>query len=392
MSFIVKKRLVILGSTGSIGQNTLEVAAMHPDRFSVAALSGARNIELIARQIERFSPDMAVVMDAAGAMELENRLSSGTRPKILYGPEGLAAAASMPDADMVVSAIVGGAGLLPTFAAVSAGKDIALANKETLVMAGDLVMKTASDTGARILPVDSEHSAIFQCLSGNRSQDVAKIILTASGGPFLRMEAASFDAITPADALAHPVWNMGNKISIDSATLMNKGLEVIEAMHLFDVKPEKIEVLVHPQSIVHSMVVFADGAVMAQLGVPDMKGAIGHALSYPKRLFVGLTAPDFAAIGSLTFEKPDLDRFPCLSLAYNAARTGGTAPCVLNAANEVAVNAFLKQSIKFTAIPALIEDTLAEHHVVSNPGMDEILEADRWARNHAESLVTRFGG
>ncbi|NOY68027.1 MAG: 1-deoxy-D-xylulose-5-phosphate reductoisomerase [Deltaproteobacteria bacterium] len=392
----MKKRLAILGSTGSIGRNALEVVGMHPDRFSVVALTGCMNIDLLARQIERFAPEMAVVRDAAGAAALKDRLAvvpmPGNLTRILYGKKGYIEAALHPEADIVVSAIVGAAGLMPTLAAISAGKDIALANKETLVMAGDIVMKRAKAKGVAILPVDSEHSAIFQCLSGNRRQDLKRILLTASGGPFLTRNNASFDSITPADALVHPTWNMGEKISIDSATLMNKGLEVIEAMHLFGVGLSEIEVVIHPESIVHSMVAFTDGAVIAQMGVPDMKGAIAYALSFPERIDVGLAIVDFAKIASLTFEKPDLERFPALTLARNAARSGGTAPCVLNAANEVAVDAFLRGVVSFTSIPALIEKTLEAHNPLPAPDIDAIMDADLWARNHTASLVRHLRG
>jgi 1-deoxy-D-xylulose-5-phosphate reductoisomerase len=290
----------------------------------------------------------------------------------------------------VVSAIVGAAGLLPTLAAIDAGKHIALANKETLVMAGDIVMQRAKEKNVIILPVDSEHSAIFQSLAGNRKRDLQKILLTASGGPFRNLPADQFKSITPEKALAHPTWEMGDKISIDSASLMNKGLEVIEAKYLFDVPHQKIEVVIHPQSIIHSMVAYIDGSVIAQMGTPDMKGAIAYALSHPERLPLDLTLPDFAGIGALTFETPDMEKFPCLAHAFSACEAGGTLPCVLNAANEVAVDAFLNKRIGFTQIPEVIDYTMGKHNVISVPEIDEILLTDQWARKSAEQWLERY--
>ncbi len=372
------KYLSILGSTGSIGRNTLNIVKMFPERFAVSALAAKENTALLAEQIGQFSPEIAVVFDEQRAVELKKRLPARTRVEILYGEEGYQAAAT--HGDMVVTAVVGASGLLPTLAAIDAGKDIALANKETLVMAGEIVMKRAADKGIKILPVDSEHSAIFQCLSGQRREDMDKILLTASGGPFLNRPKQDFDHIKPEDALRHPTWQMGKKISIDSATLMNKGLEVIEAKWLFDVSQDQIEVVVHPQSIIHSMVSYKDGSVIAQLGIPDMKGAIAYALSWPERLPLKQPVPDFAAIGGLTFQKPDIDRFPCLGLAFKACEQGGTLPAVLNAANEAAVYAFLDRRISFPDIPAMIEKVMERHTVVKNPSLADILEADKWAR------------
>ena len=384
--------LSILGATGSIGKNTLEIVEKFPDRFKVRALTGKDNIELLSCQVLRFSPDMAVVYDQAGAEDLKRRLTGKCRTEVMHGDSGYVAAATHPNVDMVVSAMVGGAGLLPTMSAIRAGKDIALANKETLVMAGELVMSTARAHNVRILPVDSEHSAIFQCITGNRPKDLQKVFLTASGGPFLNRDILDFPAITVEDALAHPTWNMGSKISIDSATMMNKGLEVIEASRLFDISHKAIEVLVHPQSIVHSMVAFKDGSIMAQMGIPDMKGAICHALSHPERLPLGLDLPDFARMGQLTFQTPDMVKFPCLALAYRACEIGGTMPAVLNAANEVAVSGFLGRKIGFTQIAVLIDQVMARHVPVAATRLEAVLEADAWARSASQKLITISGG
>ena len=384
------KHLSILGSTGSIGSNTLKVVEMFPDRFTVKAMTAKKNIRLIAKQIEQFNPELAVVYDEKGAQDLKDRLPTGTKVDIMYGAEGYIAAATQPSVDMVVAAMVGAAGLMPTLAAIDEGIDIALANKETLVMAGDIVMKRADESGVQILPIDSEHSAIFQCISGSRKVDLKKIILTASGGPLIHRPKNEFNKIKPKDALKHPTWQMGEKISIDSATLMNKGLEILEAKHFFGVSQDRIEVLIHPQSIVHSMVAYHDGAVIAQLGIPDMRGAIAYALSWPERLPLDQPLPDFQNIGALTFEQPDLDRFPCLQMAFDVCRTGGTLPVVLNAANEVAVQTFLDQVISFDRIPEIIRDTLDQHVNVSNPSLSDILETDRWARKQAEKKITEM--
>jgi 1-deoxy-D-xylulose-5-phosphate reductoisomerase len=381
--------LSILGATGSIGKNTLRVAAQFPDRFSVKALTAKNNITELAEQILRFQPELAAVHGKTEAENLKKRLPAGIKTEIVYGSDGYRAAAVHPTVDIVVSAMVGAAGLAPTLAAIDAGKHIALANKETLVMAGDLVMARAKAQGVSILPVDSEHSAIFQCLAGNRAENLHKILLTASGGPFRNLLASDFPAITPEEALAHPTWAMGKKISIDSATMMNKGLEVIEAMHLFDVTHHRIEVVIHPQSIVHSMVAFCDGSVMAQLGVPDMRTAIACALSWPERLPLGLPVPDFAAIGALTFEEPDMEKFPCLKLAYRACETGGTMPCVLNGANEAAVDAFLDKRLSFAQIPEVIEYTLNAHDIIKNPDINAIMKADQWSRQTAEDWIVQ---
>lgn len=383
------KRLSILGSTGSIGRSTLRVVERFPERFQVVALTAKSNVERLARQIEIFKPRLAVVYDGTSAEKLKALLRPAVDVEICHGSEGYVAAVSHDRAETVVAAMMGAAGLLPTLAAIDAGKEIALANKETLVMAGEIVMARAREKGVRILPVDSEHSAIFQCLEGRDRAGFQEILLTASGGPFRNLPASAFSELTAADALKHPNWEMGEKITIDSATLMNKGLEVIEAKWLFDVAPEQIRVLVHPQSIIHSMVAFRDGTVIAQMGVPDMQGAIAYALSMPERLPLGLPVPDFVSMGQLTFEAPDMEKFPCLSLAFEALAAGGTAPAVLNAANEIAVNAFLEGKLPFTGIPAVNAAILNQHAVTEKPSLQCILDVDRWARQTAETWIRR---
>lgn len=382
------KLLSILGSTGSIGRNTLKIVEKFPERFAVKALAGKDNIELLAKQIKRFCPEIAVVFDEKRAHELKNILSvEESDVEIMHGQDGYRAAATHDNVEMVVTAVVGAAGLLPTLAAIEAGKDIALANKETLVMAGEIVIQKAADKGVKILPIDSEHSAIFQCIEGQRREDLEKIHLTASGGPFLNKPANEFFEIKPEDALNHPTWKMGKKVSIDSATLMNKGLEVIEAMHLFGVSQDMIEVVIHPQSMIHSMVSYRDGSVIAQLSIPDMKGAIAYSISYPERLPLNQPIPDFAGMGALTFQKPDFEKFPCLDLAFRACDTGKTLPAVLNAANETAVQAFLDQRLSFVKIPKVIEKTMSRHSVAEHASLDDILEADKWARKEAEGVI-----
>lgn len=386
------KYLSVLGSTGSIGKNVLKVVEKFPDLYCIKALAAATNIELLLLQINQFQPEIAVVLNKKYASLLKERLPVDSFTEVMFGDEGYQAAATMGQTDMVVSAIVGAAGLLPTIAAIKAGKTIALANKETLVMAGDYVMNLAAENNIRILPVDSEHSAVFQCIEGQNKDDLAKIILTASGGPFRKKPIEEFKEITLEEALDHPTWNMGKKITIDSATLMNKGLEVIEAKYLFDVSCNNIEVLVHPQSIVHSMVAYKDGSVLAQLGMPDMRGAIAYAMSWPKRLSLDMPVPDFAKIVSLKFESPDFDKFPCLSLAYDACLEGNTLPAVLNAANEVAVQAVLDRQMQFASIPEIIEKTMNKHSIEKNPDLSDIIEADRWARIQASDVVKRIRG
>jgi len=381
-----------MGSTGSIGRNVLEIVRMFPDHFKIRALTAKENVALLASQILTFKPEMAVVYDADLAQALADRLPKKTGVVILYGDEGYRQAAVLESIDTVITAMVGAAGLLPTMAAIDAGKNIALANKETLVMAGEIVMRRGVEKKVSILPIDSEHSAIFQCLAGNRRRDLARILLTGSGGPFLKRGKEDFDNIKPADALKHPNWQMGNKITIDSATLMNKGLEFIEARWLFEVTPEQIQIVIHPQSIVHSMVAFRDGSVIAQLGVPDMKGAIAYALSFPERLPIGQPIPEFADIGTLEFEHPDLERFPCLKLAIEACAVGGTLPAVLNAANEVAVYAFLNNKLSFMNIANVIRQTMQRHVIIEQPNLDNIVKADKWARQETTGLIEKVGG
>ncbi len=380
------KKLTILGSTGSIGVSTLEIVADHPDRYRVVALTAGKNLRLLQDQVRRFKPLMVAVVDSADATVLRAALGDQA-PEIVSGLEGLVACARHDDADMVVSAIVGAAGLLPTMAAIEAGKDVALANKETLVTAGPLVMAAVEKSGVSLYPVDSEHSAIFQSLKGHRSGDVRRLILTASGGPFRDRSLDDLVAVTPAQALAHPNWEMGRKISIDSATMMNKGLEVIEARWLFDLPGEQIAVHIHPQSIVHSMVEYVDGAVIAQMGIPDMKTPIAYALSYPERLALDLPPLDLCSLGHLSFQKPDLQRFACLGLAYEALEAGGTAPAVLNAANEVAVEAFLNEEISFLAISDVIRCALDRHEPTSLKDIAEVLHSDRWGREEARRII-----
>jgi 1-deoxy-D-xylulose-5-phosphate reductoisomerase len=383
------KSLSILGATGSIGTNALEIVRKFPDRFKVTALAAKTRVAALAKLIVEFSPRIAAVADADHADRLRALLPPDLDVTIVHGQSGYVQTATWETADMVLGAMVGAAGLVPILAAIDAGKDIALANKETLVMAGAIVMERVRQRGVKLMPVDSEHSAIFQSMAGQGPNGIREILLTASGGPFLRCPLSAFDTITPAEALKHPNWSMGNKISIDSATLMNKGLEVIEAHWLFDTDFARIKVVIHPQSIVHSMVTYADGAVLAQMGVPDMKGAIAYGLSHPHRLPLDLAAPDFSRIGQLTFEDPDLARFPCLALAYHAGEAGGTMPTVLNAANEEAVAAFLDGRLSFTGIHPIVDQTLNQHRRESGRDLDQIIAADRWARETARTLIRR---
>jgi 1-deoxy-D-xylulose-5-phosphate reductoisomerase len=380
------KNLAILGSTGSIGVSTLDIVAAHPDRFRVVSLSAGNNLDRLEEQIRRFRPQIVSVVRPGAARDLRQRLGSDA-PEVVSGVEGLIACATHGQVEMVLSAIVGAAGLVPTMAAIESGKDIALANKETLVTAGPLVMEAVARRGVKLYPVDSEHSAIFQSLEGHRRIDVRRLILTASGGPFRNRPLSELERVTPEDALAHPNWSMGRKISIDSATMMNKGLEIIEACWLFDLPPEKVAVHIHPQSIVHSMVEYIDGAVIAQLGIPDMKTPIAYALSYPDRLPLDLPPLDLCALKTLTFEEPDQEKFPCLALAYQAVRTGGTAPAVLNAANEVAVEAFLSGRIGFLDIAAVIRRVLDRHSPLKLEHIDTALRADRWGRQEARLVI-----
>jgi 1-deoxy-D-xylulose-5-phosphate reductoisomerase len=381
------KNLSISGATGSIGTTALDIVRMHPDRFRVTAMSAGSNIDLFACLIEEFKPQMACVLDSEKAFALEKKLTGKYKPEIVFGDEGYCLAAAFDNADMTLLAMVGAAGLKPALAAIESGKDIALANKETLVMAGAIVMEAARRNNVSVLPVDSEHSAIFQCLQGNRQKDLKTIFLTASGGPFKNTPHDRFASIKVEDALNHPNWDMGKKITIDSATLMNKGLEIIEAVHLFNVDPDDIKVVIHSQSIIHSMVGFKDGTIMAQMGLPDMKAAISYAFSGPERLDLEMDFPDFFDLESLMFEKPDTGKFPSLLFAFEACRQKGTMPAVFNAANEVAVQAFLEKRIGFQDIFRLVSETMDAHTCIDNPDLSGIMEADCWARGKAQSLI-----
>ncbi|HEY7922718.1 MAG TPA: 1-deoxy-D-xylulose-5-phosphate reductoisomerase [Vicinamibacteria bacterium] len=388
------KGLAILGSTGSIGTNVLRVVDAFPGRFEVVGLAAGRNVERLAEQVARHRPKLVSVEDAA-ALERLSRLVDLGAVRAFTGTEGMVAVATHADVRMVVASAVGAVGLVPTYRALEAGKDVALANKETLVMAGELMLARARETGARLLPIDSEHCALHECLDGRRPEDVRRLLLTASGGPFRNRPRESFLEITREEALAHPTWRMGPKITIDSATLMNKGLEVIEARWLFETRPEQVAVVVHPESIVHSWIELVDGSVLAQLGLPDMRGPIALALSWPERLPLGLPRLDLPALGRLQFEEPDLARFPCLGLAFAALSGGEAAPAALNAANEVAVAAFLAGEAPFPAIPAVVGDVLDAF--AARPGaavshLDDVLAVDAWARRAArERLAVRFG-
>lgn len=387
----VVKNLAILGSTGSIGQSTLAVVAEHPQEFKVVGLAAGRNVELLAGQIGQFRPALVSVQDEGAAARLQKLLPSGNTLQILAGPQGAAAVATAPGVDLVVSAMVGAAGLEPTLAAIQAGIPVALANKETLVAAGSLVMAAAREKGVALLPVDSEHSALMQALQGQRREDVKKLWLTASGGPFRAWPAEKLAQVTPEQALRHPNWNMGAKITIDSATMMNKALEVIEAAVLFGLPADQIGVYIHPQSIIHSLVEFVDGSVIAQLGVPDMRLPIAYALTYPRRLPLSGPPLDLGQIAQLTFEEPDLERFPSLRLGYEAAATGGTLPAVLNAANEVAVPAFLEGRLPFLGIPRVVEETMRAHTSMPIQDLAHVLGVNRWAREYAQRLIEQKG-
>lgn len=378
------KSISILGSTGSIGCNTLKTVE-HLKNFRVVALGAGKNVEKLAEQVIKFKPELVACENEECAEALSRKLfdSNYKAPKIMVGEEGLIAVATHEKVETVVSATVGAVGFVPTLRAIEAGKRIALANKETLVMAGELMTKAAKDSGAEILPVDSEHNALHQCLRGESAKEVKRLILTASGGPFRTKSKDEIENATVKEALNHPNWKMGDKITIDSATLMNKGLEVIEAKWLFGFEAGEISVIVHPQSVVHSMIEMVDGSVIAQLGVTDMKHAIQYALTFPERKTNCLPPLDFTRNSQLTFEEPDFERFPCLSLAYKALKMGGTMPAVLNAANEIAVQAFLDEKIRLSDIPRIIENVMNEHETVSASKLETILECDLWARNRA---------
>lgn len=380
------KTVVILGSTGSIGTNTLDIVQRFPGEFRVAGLTAGSNDEVLEQQIRTFRPRLVAMSNESAAAKLRQRCS-GLGVEILSGQEGLVQVASAPEADLVVSAIVGGAGLLPTLAAIRAKKHVALANKEPMVMAGKLMQEEARRHGVRIFPVDSEHSAIFQSLEGHRLVDVRRLILTASGGALWLLSKEELQDVTPERALQHPNWKMGSKITIDSATLMNKGLEVVEARWLFDIPESRIDVLIHRESIIHSLVEYEDRSMIAQLGLPDMRTPISYAMRYPERLPLDLPSLDLTEVGKLSFCKPDHERFPCLGLGYESLRVGGTMPATMNAANEIAVDAFLNGGIRFTAIAEIIRSTMDAHQTKDVDTIDTALEADRWAREKAESLV-----
>jgi len=383
------KHIAILGSTGSIGRNVLEVVHQYPGRFRIMGLAAGRNISLLKEQIEAFQPILVSVATEEDLVQLRQALPKEWRDKLVWGTQGAEQVATLPGVDMVVSAIVGAAGLPPTVAAILAGKDIALANKETLVMAGSLIMETVQRQKVSLLPVDSEHNAIFQALAAGRKADIKKIILTASGGPFRNKTTEELWDVTPEQALKHPNWSMGKKISIDSATMMNKGLEVIEAKFLFDIAIEKIEILVHPQSVVHSMVEYIDGSIISQMGVPDMQIPIAYALTYPERVKLNLPALNLIK-QSMTFYAPDFQKFPSLKLAYQACKQGGLMPAILNAANEVAVDAFLAHRIRFPEIALCVAETMTRTANGPASHLAAILEADLAARVQAESIVSAF--
>ncbi|MCX5899554.1 MAG: 1-deoxy-D-xylulose-5-phosphate reductoisomerase [Proteobacteria bacterium] len=384
-------QIALLGSTGSIGESTLDVVRRYPDRYRIAGLAAGGNVELLAAQVLEFRPRMVSLSDPAAVARLTQLLGSEA-PEVYAGSEGATVVATMAETDMVVAAIAGSAGLVPTYSAAAAGKNIALANKETMVMAGSLMTRAAQEQGCRIIPVDSEHSAIFQLLEGRSPQDVRRILLTASGGPFLGCSRAELERVTPEQALNHPRWKMGRKVTTDSATLMNKGLEIIEAHWLFGMPPGRIGVVVHPQSIIHSMVEFVDGTVLAQMSQPDMRAPIAYALSCPERLHDIVAPLDLAGIGSLSFFEPDVECFPTIRLAYQALEAGGLVPAVMNAANEVAVEKFHERAISFTAIAQLIETVMAAFTGGSADSLAAVLDADRWARQEAATVAEKFSG
>lgn len=385
------KQIAILGSTGSIGCNTLRVVDALKEAFSVTALGAGSNVSLLAEQIEKYRPRLVAVADEAAAEQLRLELRQrniASLPQISTGVEGLSEVATCNGVEIVIGAVVGAIGLLPTYHALEMGRRVALANKETLVIAGEIMTRTAERSGAELLPVDSEHNALHQCLRGEKHHEVRRLILTASGGPFRNSTRAEIEHATRAQALRHPTWNMGDKITIDSATMMNKGLEVIEAHWLFGRSADEISIIVHPQSIVHSLVEMIDGSLIAQLGVTDMRHAIQYALTYPERRPSDLTRLDLAALSRLEFQEPDPERFPCIALAYQALRTGGTMPAVLNAANEVAVAAFLREEIRFGQIPQLIRAACEAHTTQPATNLETVLAADQWARQQVTMMIT----
>ena len=387
--------VTILGSTGSIGVNTLDVISRHPDNFKVVALSANSQVERLFSQCEQFRPTYAVMADETAATQLADRIKQADLPiEVLAGIDGLVQVSQLDNVDQVMAAIVGAAGLLPTLAAAKAGKRVLLANKEALVMSGRLFMEAVKQNQAELLPIDSEHNAIFQCMptsfdNGLDSVGVRRILLTGSGGPFRTTAMDKLANVTPQQACAHPNWDMGRKISVDSATMMNKGLELIEACWLFSTSPDHVEIMLHPQSVIHSMVEYVDGSVLAQLGQPDMRTPIAHAMAWPKRIDSGVERLNLIDVARLEFEKPDLQRFPCLRLAEQAARAGGTTPAILNAANEIAVAEFLDNKIRFTDIAPLVEDVMTQIPTMAANDLDTILQADQTAREHARRWIDR---
>jgi len=381
------KRIALLGSTGSIGSSSLRVIESHPDAYHVVALAAGKNTDLLAEQVRKFRPLEVAVLGDREAERLKANLDGAEKTRIVTGTEGLIRVGTLEEVDTVISAITGAAGLVPTYAAIRAGKNIALANKETMVMAGPLVMGEAKRRGVAVIPVDSEHSAILQCLQGHPREDVRRVILTASGGPFRDFSYEAMEKVTPEQALKHPNWHMGPKITVDSATLMNKGLELIEARWLFELDIHQIHILIHPQSVVHSMVEYQDGSIIAQLGIPDMVTPISYALSYPRHVDTTLPALDLEQVGTLQFMKPDTAKFRCLELALKAAEMGDSMPAVLNGANETAVALFLQGSIGFLQIPSLIEKTMKAHTPFVIKSIEKVMEADAWARKKARAFA-----
>ena len=386
------KHLAILGSTGSIGKSALSVVATHPDEFSVAGIAANTSVDLMERQIRQFRPSRAALSDKVAADELRRRIRDLKSVEVVSGPEGVLAISTMDEVDLVLEGIGGSAGLLPTLEAIRAGKDLAFVNKEVLVMCGSLVMQAVNEHDVRLLPVDSEMSAIFQCLSdydenSGKRDDIHRLILTASGGPFRHTDLDELDTVIPQEALNHPKWKMGSKISIDSATMLNKGLEVIEAQWLFDIELSRIDVIIHPQSIIHSLVEFVDGSILAQLSATDMRLPIQYALAYPNRLSTPVPRLNLCDIQTLHLEPVDSEKFPCLALAYTAAEVGGTLPTVLSSADEIVVQAFLDEKIGFMDIPIILETVMDQHDTEPKPGLDDILAADQWAKSTAQELI-----
>ncbi|MBC8457732.1 MAG: 1-deoxy-D-xylulose-5-phosphate reductoisomerase [Deltaproteobacteria bacterium] len=386
------KNICLLGSTGYIGINSLRVIKDNQERYRIVALGAGKNIDLLLTQIKEFKPRFAAVINSDLANELKSRLNNTSNTEILYGTEGYIKIATLSDVNITIAAMTGSSGLLPTFSAITAGKDVALANKETLVIAGSLLMSESRKMGINIFPIDSEHSAIQQSIQGHSREDLKRIILTGSGGPFMDLSIESLSKVTPEEALKHPNWSMGRKITIDSATMMNKGMEAIEAKWLFDVEMDQIDILLHPQSIIHSMVEYMDGSIIAQLAPTDMRIPISYALSYPRHLKGELPPLDLLDIGKLSFRKPDKKRFRCLDLALDAGKIGESMPAILNGANEIAVNAFLEGKIGFLQIPQVIEKTMEKHEVFPINSIDQAIEANQWAQSRAKKILEKMVG